>query len=131
MDLPAVYKINLKTATSDREGLVKYCLNERVLGMGWGYHYFTEENPQGFEDYYGAARQFWPDSKDLSSVRRFQEAASGSLIWFRDTHGGYYLARVEGSWRLLEGSRAESLDLGSVRAVKWEPLGSEAKVPVP
>jgi len=129
MDLPAVYKINLKTATSNREGLVKYCLDERVLGMGWGYHYFSEENPQGFEDYYDAARRCWPDSKDLSSVHRFREAASGSLIWFRDTHGGYYLARDKGDWRLLDGRQAESLDLGSVRAIEWEPLGSEARVP--
>lgn len=55
MELPAVYKINLKTDARDRAELVAYCLENSLLGMGWGSHYFTDELPTDFATYYQGA----------------------------------------------------------------------------
>jgi hypothetical protein len=128
VELPPVYKINLKPGARDRAELVKYCLENSLLGMGWGSHYFTDKLPADYATYYEGALKLWPRRK-LGSVRAFHDAAPASLVWFRDLHGGYYLARLVGGWRLLHGERAERLDLANVRDVEYVPVGSEAGVP--
>ena len=128
MDIPPLYKINLKTDAKDRAELIDYCLNKRLLGMGWGPHYFRDDAPNDFDDYYAGAVDAWSDAK-LGSVRWFHDAPQGSLVWFRDLQGRYYLARLVGRWRLLRGATAERLDLANVRKVDYALVGSEAGVP--
>jgi hypothetical protein len=125
--IPALYKIILKTDAEDRAELIEYCLTNRVLGMGWGAHYFRDDVPRDFDDYYPGAEKAWP--KKLSSVRSFHAAALGALVWFRDLQGRYYLARLIGEWRLLHGRLAEHLDLANVRDVEYAPVHSQADVP--
>lgn len=127
MEIPTIYKINLKTEARDRTELIEYCLGNAVLGMGWGAHYFRDGVPRDFEEYYRGAIKYW--AGDLGSIRRFHDAPLDSLVWFRDLHGGYYLARLTGPWRLLHGELAERLDLANVRDVAYTPVGSEAGVP--
>jgi hypothetical protein len=65
----------------------------------------------------------------MGSVRAFHDAKPGSLVWFRDLRGRYYLARIVGDWRLLSGSAAEQIDLANVRDVEYVATGSEVDVP--
>ena len=127
-ELPALYKINLKTGTQERAELIEYCLENRVLGMGFGAHYFRDDVPTDFADYYASAVAKW-SKRDMGPALWFYEAEPGSLVWFRDLHGRYYLGRLAGSWRLLHGPAAERLDLANVRDVEYAPVGSEAGVP--
>jgi hypothetical protein len=128
VDLPALYKINLKTGAVDRAELIDYCLRKSVVGMGWGSHYFTAERPDNFDSYYRGAVKAW-SKRTMGPVLAFHGAALGSLIWFRDLQGAYYLARLAGGWRLLQGRLAERMDLANVRNVTYVPVGSEAGVP--
>ena len=128
MELPALYKINLKTDARDRAELVDYCLQKSLLGMGWGSHYFTDKLPTDFATYYRGAVKAW-SRRTMGPVLAFHDATPGSLVWFRDLRGRYYLARLVGDWRLLHGESAERLDLANVRDVDYTPVGSEADVP--
>lgn len=128
MSLPALYKINLKTNAADRAALVGYCLDNSVVGVGWGAHYFREDLPSRFDDYYAGVEEKW-GSKSTGPVRWLHDADVGSLVWFRDLKGNYYLARLTGDWRLLHGDEAEALDLANVRDVDYALVGSEAGVP--
>lgn len=123
-----LYKINLNTDAVHRAELVSYSLERSVLGVGWGYHYFTDKPPRTFDDYYSGAERRWSRSK-LTAVRAFQTAPVGSLVWFRDLQGTYYLSELTGEWRLFDDPLAGRLDLGSVRDVRYALVGSEARVP--
>jgi hypothetical protein len=131
MNAPELYKLNLKTAADDRTELIEYCLEHNVLGVGWGPHYFLDDGdplPPTFEAYLAAAEDAW-SSREMSSVRSLHAAEPGSLIWFRDLGGNYYLARITGEWRLLTGPDAERIDLANVREVDYKLVGSAAEVP--
>lgn len=126
--MAALYKITLKTDAEDREELVQYCLDANVLGVGWGSHYFRNDEPKNFDDYYAGAVKLW-GSRELGPVRHLHDAEVGSLVWFRDRRGHYYLARLVGPWRLLYGAVARRNDLGNIRDVEYALVGTAADVP--
>jgi hypothetical protein len=128
VELPTMYKINLKTDAEDRAELIEFCLKNQVLGMGWGAHYFSDREPVDFDDYLAGAVSAW-SSRAMGSSRTFHDAPLGSLIWFRDLHGLYYLAALTGEWKALNDECARRLDLGQIRAVTYAAVGSEAEVP--
>ncbi len=98
MGLPALYKINLKTDAADRAALVDYCLEKSIIGVGWGPHYFRDDLPTGFDDYYAGVKATW-GTKTTGPVRWLHDADIGSLVWFRDLKGNYYLARLTAARR--------------------------------
>ncbi len=120
--LPELYKINLKTGTSDRASLLDYCLKESVLGVGWGPHWapklFSSDAANDFDIYRAGAEKFW-SRRAIGPAIALHDAAEGSLVWFRDLSSVYYLARIVGPWRLLEGVRFEEMDLANVRSVEY------------
>lgn len=128
MSLPALYKINLKTDAADRAALVDYCLENSFIGVGWGPHYFRDDRPRDFDDYYAGVIETW-GSKSTGPVRWLHDAAIGSLVWFRDLKGNYYLGRLTGEWRPLHGPESERLDLANLRDIDYALIGSEAGVP--
>ena len=128
MATPNVHKLLLKTDAADRRELINYCIDQCVLGLGWGPKYLDIGEPSSFDEYYEAAEATWSRG-ELRSVRAFHEAATGSLVWFRDLTGNYYLAKLISEWRPLIGPVADRLDLGNVRDVQILTVGSEANVP--
>jgi hypothetical protein len=126
VSLPALYKMNLKTDAKDRAELIDYCLAESVLGMGWGYYQGSGHVPTDFGEYYRNVTETW---ENTGPVKWFHDASLGSLVWFRDLQGRYYLALLAGHWRLIDGPKAQRMDLANVRDVHYAPVGSEAGVP--
>lgn len=128
MVLPTLYKLILKTEAEDREDLVRYCLDNSVIGMGWGTNYLAGVASDGFAEYFEAAVAKW-SRRSMSSSRAFHDAENGSLVWFRDLTGAYYLASLVGPWKLMTGATARRLDLGQIRNMNCCRVGSEAEVP--
>ena len=46
--------------------------------MGWGAHYFRDDTPRDFAEYYEGV------TATTGPVRWFHDAPEGSLVWFRD-----------------------------------------------
>jgi hypothetical protein len=61
--------------------------------------------------------------------RRFADLPEGTLVWTRDSGGGYHLGRIAGPLR-HDAAAARAVGLGHVRSTTWlpEPLG-ESDVP--
>lgn len=88
-----------------------YCLQEGVLGIGWGV-----EVPEG-------VRLTWNEYERLALLRHknirivrylFQNVRPGDLLWTRDHQGKYYLARATGGWEYrstLKGYEADVLNV--------------------
>ena len=130
MNNPELYKLNLKTSTSDRQGLIDYCLSESVIGLGWGASkWLGNTSLTSFDDYLEAVHNNPWTWSQLAAPRALEAAPEGSLVWFRDLDNAYYLARLVGPWRPVSGSRVEELDLGQVRDVKLWKADSEIDVP--
>ena len=130
-----VTRINLKTATNQREKLIDFCLNgkneftddENALGkaqflaIGWSSVDFEFDDFSAFyntvvEYVHGQKRRLNP------ALNIFNKACVNDLFWTRDLDGVYWICRV------TEPAKAYSnkeLDIGAVLPVEAYPLGLE------
>jgi hypothetical protein len=99
-----------------------WCLENSYSGLGWG-----------IWDHEGLAGISWSEYEEHgranSNVRRFHDAAVGTLLWTRQRNGNYWLGVVEGEWEYRDEQQARDLDLFNVRPTRWEQVGTEGKVP--
>lgn len=118
-----VTRINLKTATNQREKLINFCLHRKnqFLAIGWSCVDFESDDFSAFyntvvEYVHGQKRRLNP------ALKIFKEACVNDLFWTRDLDGVYWICRV------TEPAKAYSnkdLDIGAVLPVKAYPLGLE------
>lgn len=130
-----VTRINLKTATNQREKLIDFCLNgnnvftddEKVQGkaqflaIGWSCVDFESDDFSAFyntvvEYVHGQKRRLNP------ALNIFNKACVNDLFWTRDLDGVYWICRV------TEPAKAYSnkdLDIGAVLPIEAYPLGFE------
>ena len=117
---------------SDRpEDVIRFCLNggdlslkqnenalnfQGCIGLGW---FVGEEPISTYEEYKRKADVKHIDANNKRTwhpVRRFiLELKVGDLVWFRDTSGVYYLARVTGEWEYRPAPTYEDLDVPNIR----------------
>lgn len=71
------------------------------------------------------------DERTARRIQRFAQTPTGSLVWTRDTHGGFHLGRLCGDWRYDPSGVARRLGLPHQRACDWaaDPV-PEALVPL-
>jgi hypothetical protein len=125
-----LYRLHVRPA-GDAAAAFTYCVDNGVLGTGWGTHWGDLPAPAetDWEDYLGKAREIWPE-RAFGPVRWLHDAPVGSLVWTRDTAGIYYLARLTGEWEYRDSPENRGLDISNVRAAKIVAIpGAEGAVP--
>lgn len=122
----------LKTAADNHRDVTSFCRDSGVLGMGWGYSRWHDENdapladPSSWDNYRAWAEGKW-SVREIANVRRFRDA--DGLVWTRTPDGVYYLAEFNGAWRQCSGEPYDRLDLNNIRPARVEEIGDESKVP--
>lgn len=123
-----VTRINLKTATNERQKLVDYCLGnekEQYVAIGWSYIY--DSGKKSFKDY----KEFWyAVEEDIKSRRGrinpalnlFWNVKENDLFWTRDLDGVYWICRARGE---AESKCFDELDIGAVVPVEAYKVGLE------
>lgn len=118
-----VTRINLKTATDQREELIDFCLNRKnqFLAIGWSCVDFKTDDYSAFYDtvvayVHGQKRRL------NTALNIFKDACVNDLFWTRDLDGVYWICRV------TEPAKAylnKDLDIGAVLPVKAYAFGLE------
>lgn len=114
-DAPKLYRLHIRPAGNAAHAF-RYCLDEGLLGTGWGTTRWIDpqRSPAGWDDYLTLARKEW-SNRALVAVRSLHDAPIGSLVWTRDPHGIYYLAKLTGDWEYRDAEINRDLDLNNVR----------------
>ncbi len=90
-----LWRLHLRPKDKDPKDVVRYCLKERILGLGWR----GPDKAKGKrgEEYMEMHRGYYMQDypKGVASVRDFMRVKKKDLIWARDAEGGYLLGRVK------------------------------------
>lgn len=132
-----VTRINLKTATNQREKLIDFCLNGKnifsddekaqgkaqFLAIGWSCVDFESDDYSAFYDtvveyVHGQNRRLNP------ALKIFKEARVNDLFWTRDLNGVYWICRVKNPAKAYLN---RELDIGAILPV--EAYEFELEVP--
>ena len=108
-----VTRINLKTATQNRQGLIVYCLHSDHQKLAIGWSRIFEGRDLTFEEYYQIIKSENNRSKPV--LNRFKEARIDDLYWTRNPNGIYWICRVTGP---VETHLNEELDIGAILPVE-------------
>ena len=118
-----VTRINLKTATNQREELIYFCLNRenQCLAIGWSCVDFESDD---FSVFYNTVVEYVHGQKRRlnPALNIFNEARVNDLFWTRDLDGVYWICRV------TEPAKAYSnkdLDIGAVLPIEAYKFGLE------
>lgn len=118
-----VTRINLKTATNQREKLINFCLHEenQCLAIGWSCVDFESDDYSAFysivvEYVHGQKRRLNP------ALNIFKEARENHLFWTRDLYGVYWICRVK---KPAKAYLNKELDIGAVLPVEAYKFGLE------
>lgn len=120
-----VLRLHIRSTITDDQAhdrATAWCLEHGYSGLGWQ-----------IRDHHGLTGISWEEYEEHgranSSVRRFRDAALGTLLWTRKRNGEYWLGVIEGEWEYRDDQQARDLDLFNVRPTRWKLVGTEGKVP--
>lgn len=124
-----VWRIHIKTSIEsglDRQDLLDFCRQERLVGVGWA-EIRTKENS---EEAIREDAAYYDDAtaaiKALNAMRRMQ---LDDLIWTR-LDSQYYLCRVTGLWENRNPNEQHyRFDISNYVNVEWLEIGYEQNVP--
>ena len=120
-----VTRINLKTATEQREKLIKFCLHDhdkdQFLAIGWSCVDFESDDYSAFYDtvveyVHGQKRRLNP------ALNIFKSARENDLFWTRDLNGVYWICRVK---KTAKAYLNKELDIGAILPVEAYEFGLE------
>lgn len=118
-----VTRINLKTATNQREKLIDFCLHgkNQFLAIGWSCVDFESDN---YSAYYDTVLEYVHGQKRrLNPVLNiFKEACENDLFWARDLNGVYWICRVKNPAKAYLN---KELDIGAILPVEAYAFGLE------
>lgn len=112
----AVYRLHIRPKdglTLNPKSAFQYCLDEKVLGIGWALRDKTITSAT-WEEYEAkiAADNIY---KSISRVKYFKKyLKENDLIWTRDSEGNYHLGLVKSGWKYLGTSRGYDVDIVNV-----------------
>lgn len=124
-----VYRIHIrpKGGNADPVYSFNYCLEKKVLGVGWQ----TDTHTSGlsWEEYENEATKIY-GSSDLSRVKYLKNNIKvDDLLWTRDNNGNYYLARVDSEWEYFTNDKAQKADIVNIVRCKIHKVNSVDAVP--
>lgn len=104
--------IRPKVGCQDMAAVFRYCLENGLLGVGWRAPGLADT--EEWEVYERVAK---PEHKSLQQPRYIHDnVRRGDLVWTRDPHGRYYLARVTAPWAywISEEGREKDIDIANI-----------------
>ena len=127
MEKDYVTRINLKTATDQREKLIDFCLHgknqckNQFLAIGWSC--VNIESGQ-YTDFYNAVKGYVHSQhkKINPALNVFSYAEVNDLFWTRDMKGIYWICRVKGTAKVYLN---KTLDIGAILPVEAYAFGLE------
>jgi hypothetical protein len=126
-----LWRINLKPANRTGYESRKYCLDNKIVGIGWQLDNIIESVSS--ETYESLGRIKYPKatSKGWSNAWNaiFYKMQINDLVWTRTTDGNYFLGRITSEWRYDFSSEAVNNDIANVRDCEWVKVGLIDKVP--
>ncbi len=124
-----VWRLNIKTASSENRDPHKFCINRGILGVGWPVdseaemtwdHYYT----LGENVYYNEGdKGWWPAVNAIKNRMQIND-----LCWMRDRDGIYYLGRITSGWIYRDGSEYREADVVNTRKCDWKKVGTTDSV---
>lgn len=116
----AVYRIHIrpKGGLANPSISFKYCLENKVLGLGWPVS--TDESNITWSDFIALAEKKY-SPKSLTRVKYLKKhLKENDLIWTRDANGEYYLAKSHTGWEYL--TSPDALDANILNIVRCDIL---------
>lgn len=118
-----VTRINLKTATDQREKLIDFCLNRenQCLAIGWS---CVDIESGQYADFYNAVKVYVHSQhkKINPALNVFSSAEVNDLFWTRDMNGIYWICRVKDTAKVYLN---KTLDIGAILPVEAYAFGLE------
>lgn len=127
MEKDYVTRINLKTATNEREKLIDFCLHgknqckNQFLAIGWSCVDFESDD---FSVFYNTVVEYVHGQKRRlnPALNIFNEACVNDLFWTRDLDGAYWICRVKNPAKAYLN---RELDIGAILPVEAYKFGLE------
>ena len=91
-----LFRIHIRPdgGTDDMVATFQYCLDNRLLGVGW-----RVEELANTRDWTMYEQASGPVHRSIQQPRYiYENVRLGDLVWTRDPWGQYYLAKVAGPW---------------------------------
>ncbi|WP_159468319.1 hypothetical protein [Dyadobacter sp. 3J3] len=109
----------------------EYCLENKIVGIGWPLDDITESVTSETYEIAGKLKY------QLNAARGWSKAWNAihytmqinDLVWTRTTKGIYFLGRVVSEWRYDFSSDAINHDIANIRECEWIEIGLVDKVP--
>lgn len=129
--MPNIYRLHVRPTggRGDKRSSFQYCLDNRVLGVGWA---LDEPLNQSIDwaEYVEKATIQYGSSHEISRVRYFHDHVKpNDLIWTRDLDGQYFLGRVLAPWRYDNTQAARDADVVNVMPCDIRVVGPADAVP--
>lgn len=109
-----LWRIHLKTAAKDGRDPFEFCLEKKIIGVGWP----VSKKPNDRDEYweigseeYKEGRKSW--STAINAIGWRME--NGDLVWTRNSSGQYYLGKVSGEWEYRDHEENKNHDIVNVR----------------
>lgn len=132
---PVIWRTKLRSLKPGVDHVVQvdHCLNDGLVGIGWGIDGLPSGAP--LTDVVLAAiasntSKGW-GRRAAATVRQFgADAQRGDFVWTRDLHGRFRLGKIVGDYRYENDRTAQETDTHQVRRAEWsaEPL-SDLRMP--
>lgn len=145
---PNIWRLQTRTASEDGKSISDFCLNNKIIAIGWSLHDDTlseisiseeeivklkseRDNISNFEDYSLVYKKFYKENVNTQIYKLYNEIKINDLIWMRH-NGEYYLGRVgeNSKWQYCADNESMKKDAGNQRTdIEWINIGGESDVP--
>lgn len=107
-----LFRIHIRPSggSSDMDATFRYCLDHRLLGVGWRVPELV--NTRDWDEYERAALPVHGPVRQPRYIQRYVE--KGDLVWTRDPRAHYYLARVTDRWEYWQDRAGREKDIANV-----------------
>lgn len=125
-----VFRLHIrpKGGFADHRFSFDYCLDNKILGMGWPLEPPSESN-MTWEQYENLATRKYGKGA-LTSVKNLRKQVNpNDLIWTRDKSGKYYLAKVQSPWEYLDTEDGRNADITNIVRCRIKPVDLADDVP--
>jgi hypothetical protein len=129
-----LWKLNIKTAHDKGENPKQFCLDNKIMGVGWPVQGMPEQ-PSG-PQYLSAARMRYAiDGKKMPGALNamVDRVKKDDLVWLCDDANHYYLGRVTGDWNYVsydgKDDDWDKNDIHNYRQMEWQRIGTADEVP--
>ena len=127
-----VWRIHIKTDAKEGINPVQFCIDNKIVGVGWPidtnrktHISWDEYYPKAENKYYrNDDKGWWPALHAM-----YNRMSEDDLIWTRDTANNYYLGRIRSPWRYDTSQECRKADVVNIRDCDWFKIGAEDKIP--